>query len=84
MKLVFAEIQSRGDYIIIRNGNLSKVVLHGLGRLNISHLIMLRKVQCHKRLFLSTNSVLFNTFNFALVHNNTLCSKKVTPKYKSQ
>ena len=46
-----------------------KGVLHGLGRLNISHLIMLRKVKFYKHLFLSANSVLHNVFNFVLVHN---------------
>ena len=38
-------------------------------RLNISHLIMLRKVKFYKHLFLSANSVLHNVFNFVLVHN---------------
>jgi len=46
-----------------------KGVLHGLGRLNISHLIMLQKVKFYKHLFLSANSMLYNVFNFAMVHN---------------
>jgi len=46
-----------------------KGVLHGLGRLNISHLIMLREVKFYKHLFLSANSMLYNVFNFATVHN---------------
>ena len=44
-------------------------VLHGLGRLNVSHLIMLRKVTFYKHLFLSANSVLCNVFHFTLIHN---------------
>jgi len=32
---------------------------------------MLRKVKFYKRLFLSSNSVSFNMFNFALVHKYT-------------
>jgi len=39
-------------------------VLHGLGRLNISHLIMLQKVTFNKHLFLSANSMLYNVFNW--------------------
>ena len=39
-----------------------KGVLHG--RLNVSHLIMLRKVKFYKHLFLSANSVLWNVFSF--------------------
>jgi len=35
-----------------------KGVLLGLSRLNISHLIMLRKVKFYKHVFLSANSVL--------------------------
>ena len=46
-----------------------KGVLHGLGRLNVSHLIMLRKVKFYKHLFLSANSVLCNVFHFTLIHN---------------
>ena len=45
-----------------------KGVLHGLGRLNISHLIMLRKVKCYKYLCLSSNSILYNLFYFTLIH----------------
>jgi len=41
-----------------------KGVLHG--RLNVSHLIMLRKVKFYKHLFLSANSVLWNVFHFTL------------------
>jgi len=43
--------------------------LHGLGRLNVSHLTMLRKVKFYKHLFLSANSVLCNVFHFTLIHN---------------
>ena len=32
---------------------------HRLGRPNVSHLIMLRKVKFYKHLFLSTNGILF-------------------------
>jgi len=36
------------------------LVLPGLSRLNISHMIMLRKVKFYKHMFLSANSVLCN------------------------
>ena len=48
-----------------------KAVLHRLGRLNISHLIMLRKVKFFKHLCLSSNNILYNLFYFILIHNYT-------------
>jgi len=45
-----------------------KGALHRSGRLNISHLIMLRKVKLYKHLCLSTNSILYNLFHFTLIH----------------
>ena len=48
-----------------------KRVLHGLGRLNISHLIMLRKVKFYKHLCLSSNSILYNVFYSTMTHNYT-------------
>jgi len=53
--------------IIIRG----KGVLHGLGLLNISHLIVLQKVKFYKHLCLSSNSILYNLFYFTLRHNYT-------------
>jgi len=46
-------------------------VLHGLARLNISRLIMLRKVKFCKHLCLSSNSILYNLFYFTLIYNYT-------------
>jgi len=46
-----------------------KGVLHGLGHLNIAHLIMLGKVKFYNHLSLSADSLLYNAFNFALLHN---------------
>jgi len=51
-----------------------KGVLHGLGHLNISQLIMLQKVRFYKHMFLSANSytsVMCNMFSFTLLHNYT-------------
>ena len=46
-----------------------KGVLRGLDCLNISYLILLRKVIFYNQLCLSANSMLCNMINFALVHN---------------
>jgi len=48
-----------------------KGVSHGLGRLNVSHPIMLRKVKFYKHLCLSSNSILYNLLYFTLIHNYT-------------
>jgi len=55
-------------------------VLHGLGRLNISHLIMLRKVKFDKHLCLSSNSILYNLFYFTLIHNYTMLRTVFMPQ----
>jgi len=43
-----------------------KGVLHGLGLLNILHLIMLGKVKFYKHMFLSANSVLCNVLCYVI------------------
>jgi len=47
------------------------VIYNGLGRPDISHLIMLRKVKFYKHLRPSSNSILYNLFYFTLIHNYT-------------
>jgi len=47
-----------------------KAVLMGLGRLNIKHLIMLRKTKLYRHLFLSHNKLLRDVFSVFLSHNS--------------
>jgi len=42
----------------------------GLGRLNIKHLIMLRKTKLYRHLFLAHNSLLRDVFSVFLLHNS--------------
>jgi len=42
----------------------------GLGRLNIKHLIMLRKIKLYRHLFLSHNKLLRDVFSVFLLHNS--------------
>lgn len=48
-----------------------KAVLLGLGRLNIKHLIMQRKIKFYKHLYFSSDSFLHNAFWLFLLHNVT-------------
>ena len=47
-----------------------KAVLMGLGRLNIKHLIMLRKTKFYRHLFLAYDSFLRDVFYVFLLHNS--------------
>jgi len=42
----------------------------GLGRLNIKHLIMLRKIKLYRHLFLVHNNLLRDVFSVFLLHNS--------------
>ena len=56
-----------------------KGVLHGLGRLNVAHLIMLRKVKFYRHMYFSPNIVVRSLFHTALLHscNNDFLLKSV-------
>ena len=54
-----------------------KSVIFGLGRLNIVHLIMLRKVSLYRHLFYSSNTVLsdvFRIYSFNSYSNDNMLS----------
>jgi len=53
-----------------------KQVVHGLGRLNIKHLLMLRKTKFYRHLHLSKN-FLVNLFCVYLMHTADNCVKSV-------
>ena len=53
-----------------------KEVIHGLGRLNVKHLFMLRKIKFYRHLYLSEN-FLHNLLCVCLVHNVDECMKSV-------
>jgi len=53
-----------------------KEVIHGLGRLNVKHLFMLRKIKFYRHLYLSEN-FLHNLLCVCLVHNVGECMKSV-------
>jgi len=46
-----------GSYLITINGSLVKSVLFNLDRLNVTHLIMIRKINFYRHLFTSKKSV---------------------------
>jgi len=55
-----------------------KEVLLGLGRLNVKHLVMLRKAQFYKHLWLSSNMILSNVLSFVLLfHCEKNCMLKL-------
>ena len=53
-----------------------KQVIHGLGRLNIKHLLMLRRIKFYRHLHLSKN-LLANLFCVYLMHTADDCVKSV-------
>ena len=53
-----------------------KRVIHGLGRLSVKHLFMLRKIKFYRHSYLSEN-FLHNLFCVRLVHNVDDCMKSV-------
>ena len=53
-----------------------KQVIHGLGRLNVKHMFMLRKIEFYRHLYLSLN-FLHNLLCVCLVHNVDDCMKSV-------
>ena len=56
-----------------------KGVLHGLGRLNVAYLIMLRKVKFYRHMYLSPNIAMRSLFHTALLHscNNVSLLKSI-------
>jgi len=65
----------RQNYISIRDRRERAAL--GPGRLNIKHIIMLRKAKFYRHLFLCKNVILNNVFTVFLLHNSECMLKSV-------
>ena len=59
---MFAGTMWLESYLITINGSLLSLVLFNLGRLNVIHLIMIRKINFDRHLFTSKSCTLHNVF----------------------
>ena len=75
--MVFRKIFSYNKWESVR------IVIGGCGRLDVKHLISVRKIQFYRRIFIITVSCVLHKLFCALLSTGSLCDSCVTSVYTS-